>query len=341
LKVVEHFDAGDLTVGIGAGTTVNELNAMLAPHRLMFAIDPPCPETATIGGVLATAAHGPHRHGFGAVRDHCIGIRFVTGDGRTGKGGGRVVKNVAGYDLMKLLIGSRGTLAVITGASFKLFPAPRQTRTFAAEFKTWQEALEFRDFVSKSPLAPICLELVSPGPRKLLRGDVVEDAWMLCLRAAGSDAVLARYRKELGLCVTREVEGSKEQHLWRVLADFPVPPGTESEKSLCLRAMTAYSLSIFVPPTDVGSVLRAAEEKSNPSVATFDVIGRVGLGHLLLSLRLIDRECVGSLVMDNLRCSLPPSARIINDWESAPSESMRAVKRALDPKHVLRGRFRF
>ena len=84
--------------------------------------------------MLAAAKHGPLRQGFGGVRDFCIGIRFVTGDGRKAKGGGRVVKNVAGYDLMKLLIGSYGTLAVITSASFKLFPAPRQTRTFLAEF---------------------------------------------------------------------------------------------------------------------------------------------------------------------------------------------------------------
>ena len=89
--------------------------------------DPPLPDRASIGGILATNLTGPLRHGFGGLRDYCIGIRFVTGDGRKAKGGGRVVKNVAGYDLMKLLIGSQGTLAVITSASFKLFPAPRQT----------------------------------------------------------------------------------------------------------------------------------------------------------------------------------------------------------------------
>ena len=78
--------------------------------------------------------YGPLRHGYGGLRDYCIGVRFVTGDGRKAKGGGRVVKNVAGYDMMKLFIGSQGTLGVITGASFKLFPAPRQTRTFVADF---------------------------------------------------------------------------------------------------------------------------------------------------------------------------------------------------------------
>ena len=133
----------------------------------------------------------------------------MTGDGRRAKGGGRVVKNVAGYDLMKLLIGSYGTLAVITSASFKLFPAPRQTRTFLAEFGTPKEALEFRDRVLRSPLSPMCLEMVSPGARKLMRPEMTSDAWVICVRAAGSDAVLARYRKELGSAITRELEGDR------------------------------------------------------------------------------------------------------------------------------------
>ena len=155
-----------------------------------------------------------------ALRDFCIGIRFVTGDGRRAKGGGRVVKNVAGYDLMKLLIGSYGTLAVITSASFKLFPAPRQTRTFLAEFATAKEALEFRDRVVRSPLSPMCLELVSPGARKLMRPEMTSDAWVICVRAAGSDAVLARYRKELGSAITRELEGDGESRMWRAIENF-------------------------------------------------------------------------------------------------------------------------
>ncbi len=145
LTEVEHYDPADLTVGIGAGTTLAHLNAMVGEHRLMLAVDPPFPESTTVGELLAAGQQGPLRHGYGAVRDFCIGVRFVTGDGRRAKGGGRVVKNVAGYDLMKLLIGSYGTLAVVTSASFKLFPAPRQTRTFIAEFSSWQEALKFRD----------------------------------------------------------------------------------------------------------------------------------------------------------------------------------------------------
>src|SRR5437773_8310079 len=101
------------------------------------------PYRATIGGVLACNASGPMKVGFGGVRDYCIGIHFVTADGKIAKGGGKVVKNVAGYDLMKLLIGSYGTLGVITSANFKVFPRPRQTRTFIAEFANLTEAIEF------------------------------------------------------------------------------------------------------------------------------------------------------------------------------------------------------
>jgi len=143
LTDVDHYDPGDLTVGIGAGCTVAQLSAMVGANGLLFAGDAALPERSTVGGLLATAMPGPLRHGYGGLRDYCIGIRFVTGDGRKAKGGGRVVKNVAGYDLMKLLIGSQGTLAIITGASFKLFPASRQTRTFAAEFGTPPRQLIF------------------------------------------------------------------------------------------------------------------------------------------------------------------------------------------------------
>ena len=128
LAEVEHYDPGDLTIGVGAGWTIAHLSAKVADDKLFFAGDPALPERATVGGLLATGLYGPHRHGYGGLRDYCIGVRFVTGDGRKAKGGGRVVKNVAGYDMMKLLIGSWGTLGIITSASFKLFPAPRQTQ---------------------------------------------------------------------------------------------------------------------------------------------------------------------------------------------------------------------
>ena len=169
LTEVEHYDPGDLTIGVGAGWTIAQLSAKVAADKLFFAGDAALPARSTVGGLLATGLYGPHRHGYGGPRDYCIGVRFVTGDARKAKGGGRVVKNVAGYDMMKVLIGSQGTLGIITSASFKLFPAPRQTRTFVSEFASAEEAFAFRNRVLHSPLDPICLELVSPEAGALVK----------------------------------------------------------------------------------------------------------------------------------------------------------------------------
>ncbi len=346
LVEVEHYDHADLTVGVGAGATVAQLSAMVAQDSLLFACDPPFPERATVGGVLAMASHGPLRHGYGALRDFCIGIRFVTGDGRRAKGGGRVVKNVAGYDLMKLLIGSYGTLAVITSASFKLFPAPRQTRTFLAEFPTAKDALEFRDRVMCSPLSPVCLELVSPGARKLMRPEMTSDAWVTCVRAAGSDAVLARYRKELGTAITRELDGEDESRLWRAIENFPVNEQAESIEVITDRLVTR--IHIGVPVRNVSDVVTILEQAGASGDIGVAFVGRIGVGHIL--------ACAWAI---NLESFWPPAAVVAslrkygengvvvkvergsqNPWPLAPPHlaSMRAVKQALDPNNVLRGR---
>jgi glycolate oxidase FAD binding subunit len=345
LTQVEHYDHADLTVGVGAGTTVAQLNAMVGADRLLFACDPPLPEHATVGGILATASHGPLRHGYGALRDFCIGIRFVTGDGRRAKGGGRVVKNVAGYDLMKLLIGSYGTLAVITSASFKLFPAPRQTRTFLAEFGTAKEALQFRDLVMRSPLSPICLEVVSPGARRWMRPEVTSDAWVICVQAAGSDAVLARYRKELGAAVTRELEGDSEKKMWRVIEDFPVLPDGSDHNAQESGQPLVVELTVW--PREIAAVVDTLLDTPAAGGPEVGIVGRVGVGHLLV--RVGNGEPGGPdrtrAMMSALRTKLGDSVGVkvlgaCNPWPIAPShlDSMRAVKQALDPNNVLRGR---
>jgi glycolate dehydrogenase FAD-binding subunit len=344
LTQVEHYDHADLTVGVGAGATIAQLNAMVNADNLMFAGDPALPERCTLGGLLATASHGPMRHGFGAVRDYCIGVRFVTGDGRRAKGGGRVVKNVAGYDLMKLLIGSYGTLAVITSASFKLFPAPRQTQTFLAEFATAKEALEFRDRVVRSPLSPICLEVVSPGARKLMRPEMTADAWVMCVRAAGSDAVLARYRKELGSAITRELEGVGEETMWRAVQDFEYADSKEVGGS------SAQLVYLSVWPQDVGMVVDTALDTSALGGVDVSLIGRVGVGLMVLRIEAGERNAADSAreLIDALRNRFREKIAVkvkgaSNPWPITPANlaSMRAVKQALDPDNVLRGRQMF
>jgi glycolate oxidase FAD binding subunit len=333
LTQIEHYDHADLTVGVGAGTTVAQLNAMVGADQLTFAGDPPLPERCTVGGLLATAGHGPLRHGFGGVRDYCIGVRFVTGDARRAKGGGRVVKNVAGYDLMKLLIGSYGTLGIITSASFKLFPAPRQTRTFLAEFATAQEALGFRERVMRSPLSPMCLELVSPGARKMMRPDMLKDVWVMCVRASGSDTVLARYRKELGSAVSRELAGDGEIKMWHAIRRFAMDSA-------------ARRFHVNVPLRDVLAAVEASNSVSGMAEIDVGMIGRVGVGHLLVAVPDATGEASARIdvLINALRTRFTDISIKVegaaNPWPIPPVNlaSMQAVKQALDPNNVLRGR---
>ena len=124
LNKVEEYDPGDLTIAVQAGMPFAEMQRQLGEHQQWVPCDAASLEHATIGGLLATGAAGPLKSTFGHMRDFCIGVQFVTADGKVVKGGGRVVKNVAGYDLMKLLTGSYGSLAVITRAQFQgLSPA--------------------------------------------------------------------------------------------------------------------------------------------------------------------------------------------------------------------------
>ena len=352
LTETEHYDPGDLTVGIGAGCTVAHLCHNISQDGLLFAPDPPLWERATIGGLLATGITGPRRHGYGALRDYCIGVRFVTGDGRIGKGGGRVVKNVAGYDMMKLLIGSWGTLAVITGASFKLFPYPRNSRTFVACFANASEAMAFRDRVLRSPLDPICLELLSPEASALLTpGSPAASFWTVSVRGAGSDAVLARYRSELGSAVMHEMEGEKEAGFWRLVADFPALAAERDPDSLLV--------NLSAPLRDVRRVLDVIDEVAAANGFTVAAVGRVGHGNLVVSLSpAVGRQLTKTnytTVMGRLGEQLPHDASM--SVLHCPAEvrpeiamlrtpthfaSMNAVKQALDPKNILnRGRFLF
>ncbi|MGC2108746.1 MAG: FAD-binding oxidoreductase [Candidatus Korobacteraceae bacterium] len=350
LKAVEHYDPGDLTIGIGAGWSVADLASKVGADGLLFAGDPSFPERATIGGLLATGITGPLRHGYGGLRDYCIGIKFVTGDGRKAKGGGRVVKNVAGYDLMKLLIGSQGTLAIITGASFKLFPTPRQTRTFIAHFQTADDALKLRDAVLHSPLSPMCVELVSPGAHVLLPDQ--SEAWSVCVRAAGSDTVLARYRTELGMAVSREIEDQSERDLWRGLSDF--------SPTFAARHTDAVLITFSLPLTKVRPVLNSLAGMAEGNGLELAVIGRVGVGHLLAGLWPADSATTAHMSLINavsmLRQQLPGDGSMVvlqapqevrhkmTAWGLTPTHlgSMRAVKQAIDPNEVLnRGRFVF
>ena len=156
-EITEHAWA-DLTVSVEAGCTIQRLQETLAEHGQRLALDPLWPERATIGGVLSTNDSGALRLRFGALRDLIIGVTIALPDGTLAMSGGKVVKNVAGYDLPKLVTGALGTLGIITRAVFRLHPLPRNTRSFSVSAAHAKEAEQFVLAVQDSKLAHTFLQ---------------------------------------------------------------------------------------------------------------------------------------------------------------------------------------
>jgi glycolate oxidase FAD binding subunit len=173
-QVIEHA-AGDLVVTAQAGVRVDDLAETLAAADQRLALDPP--STGTIGGLIATGAAGPLRYRYGSPRDLLIGITILRADGTVAKSGGKVVKNVAGYDLGKLFAGSHGTLGLITQATFRLHAKPETSTWITVECSNPAHAAEMIEVMSNSPLVPSAIELSWPSAAEsisvsvLLEGD--------------------------------------------------------------------------------------------------------------------------------------------------------------------------
>lgn len=157
-RLVEH-KAEDMTATVGAGMNLADLQKQLALNGQWLPIDPPEPENLNVEALLATNVSGPRRFGYGTVRDYVIGLQVVLADGRIIHSGGKVVKNVAGYDLMKLFIGSRGSLGIIVEVTFKVLPVPETEQFVEVKCDALEHAEKLIDALFNSDLAPIVLDL--------------------------------------------------------------------------------------------------------------------------------------------------------------------------------------
>lgn len=169
--IIEHT-VGDMTLTVKAGTPFQELQDYLAKYNQKISLDPAWPESATIGGVIAANDSGPKRLGYGAARDVVIGLRIAYPDGTVIRSGGKVVKNVAGYDMNKLFIGSMGTLGVLTEVTLKLRPLPKYESLVLMSFPNGNVE-EIKSFVVQlldSMMEPVSLELLSPTLSEKLTG---------------------------------------------------------------------------------------------------------------------------------------------------------------------------
>jgi glycolate oxidase FAD binding subunit len=326
-RVVDHAWA-DMTATVEAGCTVAGFQRTLAEHGQRLSLDPLWPDRATIGGVLATNDSGALRVRFGAMRDLVVGITVALADGTLARSGGKVVKNVAGYDLPKLMAGSLGTLAVITEATFRLYPLPRRVRSLSFVLPTAEAVSRVVLAVLDSTLVPTGLQI-----RAQKGGSLVVD-----IRLEGEEAALdARVEELRGLVAIKPEEAPAE--VW------------EAREALWAGAEPAVVCRLAVLPTRLGTLCERVGREAERGGLSWRMVsqagglawlrleGSTGLLDVLRSLRQGVEAEEGSLAL--LHC--PPEARAGAEAWGAPGDSlplMHRVKEQFDPAALLNpGRF--
>jgi glycolate oxidase FAD binding subunit len=350
LNRVVDYPARDMTITVEAGVSMKAIADLLAHERQRLPIDVPQADRATIGGVIATNWNGPRRYGQGTLRDHVIGISAVDGRGMPFKGGGRVVKNVAGYDFCKLLTGSLGTLGVITQATLRLKPLPEQSVLVACSVPDAGAAEKLLAALVHSQTAPAAIELLAgpawdsdPALQTLQRTS--PDHLFLVVGLEGSAAQVESMVRQLetewhDLGVAAPVEVGESAALWQRLIEF----SAAGESPLVLKATVA--------PSGTAEFVQAAR-RVDPQCS---IQAHAGNGIVLVRFAQfpsqgLSRALLGDLVPAAAAhrgqisvLSNPGGSEMTHQsvWGliDAPLALMTEVKRRFDPKDILnRGRF--
>ncbi len=345
-KVVDYAPA-DMTVRVEAGITLSALQQVLRRQGQYVAIDAPLPDRATIGGILATAGAGPLRLAYGDRRDQLIGVAVAHPDGLVTHAGGSVVKNVTGYDMGKLYVGSLGTLGVILEATFRLKPLPAITRTMLGRCPSLAVALEVVAALRTSPLQPLALDVIGSEEAE---PSGTPAPWVVAVEFGGGAAASERQVRDATVLFT--AAGATAQIMedatgfWASVRDY----GRDDEPANLI-------VKASVLPAQLGAVFEAVAT----TCAAFEappphIIARAGngllyahwptaagggpaWGKLVAALRQQVVRLGGSLVVEDA----PRAARDGMDVFGAPRDSiaiMRSLKQQFDPRAVLNpGRF--
>jgi glycolate oxidase FAD binding subunit len=328
-RVLEHAWA-DLTVSVEAGCTFETLQEKLAEHGQRLAFDGLWPQRATVGGILSTNDSGALRLRFGALRDLIIGVTLALPDGTLASSGGKVVKNVAGYDLPKLATGAFGTLGIITRAIFRLHPLPHLTRTLSFSVANTSDAERHILAIQDSKLAHTGLQVRGDST-----GQIVTD-----ILFEATEAGLAAQESQLRTLVGEVRVEQSEKGVWG-----------GREGLWLLPPENAVIAKLSVLPSAISKALRLLEEIARPRNVHFQyVIQATGLGALRLEAEMASLQAVVEQVRRELEsggASLvvlqrPDALESLEVWGSAGDALalMRSVKQQFDPKGTLNpGRF--
>jgi len=329
MRRVRKYEPRDLTISVEAGISYCDLSRLVAEQHQMIPLDPPFADTATIGGVVASNCSGPRRRLYGTARDLVIGMQFATLDGKLVESGGMVVKNVAGLDMSKLMIGSFGTLAAIAVVNFKLIPQPPCERTFRLSFAGLEEAIAARDAILKSPLDPAAIDLLNPLA-VATTAEEKEPVYVLAVRAGGNAASIARYERELADMGAQAVPVGEEATFWQAIQEF-TPRYLEAHKdgAIVRVSCTLKELRAVMQPIPGPAIARAG---SGVCYAYFKHFGQAAVFAAETA-----REYTETVVE-----YAPENRKEEMDLWAAPGqdlEIMKRIKHMFDPQLLLnRGR---
>jgi glycolate oxidase FAD binding subunit len=328
-KLIEHA-IGDLTVTVEAGMKFSHLQQILADARQFLALDPSTPASATIGGIVATADTNSLRQRYGSVRDQLLGITFVRADGKIAKAGGRVVKNVAGYDLMKLFTGAYGTLGIISQVTFRVYPIQEASGTVVLTGAAGAIS-QAANMLRGSALTPTQADLISAQLVSNL--ELGQGLGLIARFQSISESVKEQSHRLWELGQNLGLAGSffadtDESHLWQRLSAQIHSPGTES----------VITCKIGVLPTTAIEVLQQVE---------------VGLVHISSGLGVLQVENKNQVLQMRSLCQSHngfltvlqapvPVKKQIDVWGYAGNALplMRQIKQQFDSKNILNpGRF--
>lgn len=344
LDRVVDYPAADMTITVEAGITLSSLQAALAAEGQRLSLDAPQADRATLGGIYATNASGPRRLGAGRPRDMIIGVGFVAADGRLVRGGGRVVKNVAGYDFPKLLTGSLGTLGVIAELTLTVRPRPEAAAIAWVGFHRLDDAGEALDRLNTSRTRPVAIELLNRRAVEHLGdlGGLPASEWVVAVGLEGNAASVAwqvdALRPEIGPGRLEVVRDAEALPAWSALTEFPAAEVGTLGVMANVRPSAVVTLAALLD-TGPWAVQAHAGNGIVRGHRLGDDVSLNEVAPVVNDLRRAAVEAGGNLVLN--RCPTPWKERLRiwgeprGDWAV-----MAAIKRALDPGAVMNpGRF--
>ena len=328
-RVLDH-DPANLTVTVECGLSLGRLQSFLSEQRQFVPLDPPFPELSSLGGIIAASLNGPRRNHYGSVRDLVIGMKVILSSGEQIKAGGKVVKNVAGYDMCKLFVGSLGTLGIITEVTLRLAPVPETAMTVIAS-GTFAQAQQFVDALNRSLLFPAAVFLLS---------ETRMEHWTVAACCEGFEETVARIRTDLTADATRAgmfdriLVGDEHSAFWRSMQNFSL-------------ASDRVVFRMTVPRAEIFAMIQSVRNRHDCPIVGDILSGTIWLScpatktmvQQFFTLATMARARHGHAIIFSAPSALKQGIEV---WgESPPSISlMRDIKQRFDPKDLLNpGRF--